>query len=128
MPSKPCEKFPGSNRTVVWPKSARTQEWPKCVSCMSTIVRSWGPRQAPNPGGAADRGRFVAGVRVVVRFRGRGSGSLSAGVRQDSRHRLDLLLRDTAERHLPLALAGRVGSADDGWRDAPVPVRGGVGE
>src|ERR1700761_7979038 len=126
MPSKPCEKFPGSNSTVVWPKSARTQEWPKCVSCMSTIVRSWGPRHAPSPGGDADRGGSVGGVRVVVRFRRRGSGKLSDGVRQDSRHRLDLLVRDTAERLVPLALAGRVGRVDDRWRDAPVPVRGGV--
>src|SRR5271156_3825975 len=127
MPSKPCEKFPGSNSTVVWPKSARTQEWPKCVSCMSTIVRSWRPWHAPSsPGGDADRERPAGGVRVVVRFRRRGPGNLSTGVRQDSRHGLDLFVRDTAERHLPLAVTGRVGRADDGGGDALVPVRGGV--
>src|SRR6202042_774563 len=117
MPSKPCEKFPGSNSTVVWPKSASTQEWPKCVSCMSTIVPSWGPWHAPSLGGDADRGRSAGGVRVVVRFRRRGPGVLSAGLRQDSRHGLDLLVRDTAECHLPLAGAGRGGRAADGGRD-----------
>ena len=66
MPSKPCEKVPGSNSTVVWPKSASTQEWPKCVSCMSTIVRSRGAAHARSRGDDADRERPGGGVRIVA--------------------------------------------------------------
>src|SRR5271170_4783796 len=102
MPSKPWEKFPGSNSTVVWPKSASTQEWPKCVSCMSTIVRSWGAWHAPSPGDDADRGRRGSGVPAVV-HRPRGPGDLSAGVRPDPRHGMDRPGRDTAELDVPLA-------------------------
>ena len=65
-------------------------------------------------GDDADRGRPAGGVRVVGRLRRRGPGNLPAGVRPDSRHGVDLRVRDTAELDLPLAGAGRVRGADDG--------------
>ena len=42
MPSKPWEKFPGSNKTVVdspesLPKFASRHEWPKCVNSMPIL-------------------------------------------------------------------------------------------
>src|SRR5271166_3988049 len=121
MPSKPCEKFPGSNNRVVWPKSASTQEWPKCVSCMSTIVRSWGAWHAPSPGDDADR--KLRGRRVcVVGCRPRGPGDLPASVRPDPGHGMGPAQRDTAELDIPLAVAGRGGDADDRDGDAAVPV------
>src|ERR1700722_9223214 len=96
MPSKPCEKFPGSNSSVVWPKSASRQEWPKCVSCMSTIVRSGGAWHAPSLGDVAGRER--PGRRTcLVGCRPRGPGDLPAGVRSDPGHGMDLVDRDTAE-------------------------------
>ena len=65
MPSKPCEKFPGSNSIVVvdgrWcpENSASRHECPKCVNCMLTIVRSVGSAggrsSASDAGGTADR-------------------------------------------------------------------------
>src|SRR4029077_14971267 len=121
MPSKPCEKFPGSNNRLVWPKSASTQEWPKCVSCMSTIVRSWGPWHAPSPGDVADRQR--AGRRVcLIGCCPRRPGDLPAGMRPDSGHGMDLVVRDSAELDVPLAVAGQGGGADDRDGDAAVPV------
>src|SRR3954452_164980 len=49
MPSKPCEKLPGSNKTVVdSPESplkfASRHEWPKCVNSMSILWRRRGTR------------------------------------------------------------------------------------
>src|SRR6478736_5371878 len=46
MPSKPCEKFPGSNSTVVEvdspTNSARRHECPKCVNCMPILcAQGW---------------------------------------------------------------------------------------
>src|SRR5574340_287834 len=39
MPSKPCEKVPGSNRIVEPRYSTSTQECPKCVSRMTPSMR-----------------------------------------------------------------------------------------
>src|SRR6476620_2550572 len=46
MPSKQCEKFPGSNSTVVVVESclnsASRHEWPKCVNCMPILcAQGW---------------------------------------------------------------------------------------
>src|ERR1700752_2451705 len=108
MPSKPCEKLPGSNSSVVWSKSASTHEWPKCVSCMSTIVRSWGAWHAPSRGHDADCQRPGCRMHVAGR-RARGPGALPAGLRPDPGYGVDLVVRDTDELDIPLARAGRGG-------------------
>src|SRR4051794_3181257 len=107
MPSNPCEKFPGSNNTVVSSpesllKLASRHECPKWVSSIPILWRrGWGCRgylsRAIDAGGGGGAGDLRAGFRAERRLVGqRGPRSMSADLRRHPRFGMDRAHLDPA--------------------------------